>query len=135
MKNPQEETKQEELDCPFDFTSRCTMGRCDCKTKQEQKQHLIDLMKLDEELGLYEEPEQEKERGITINHIGKQETLEEGLLQHIKFCLKNESQAIRLIEKYGFEKQEQDKKCFHPLPYRLAKSDVNYECTLCGKFI
>ena len=27
--------KQEELDCPFDFTSRCTMGRCDCKTKQE----------------------------------------------------------------------------------------------------
>jgi hypothetical protein len=31
--------------------------------------------------------------------------------------------------------QEQDKKCFHPLPYRLSKSDVNYECTLCGKFI
>ena len=23
-----------ELDCPFDFTSRCTMGRCDCKPKQ-----------------------------------------------------------------------------------------------------
>lgn len=22
-----------ELDCPFDFTSRCTMGRCDCKPK------------------------------------------------------------------------------------------------------
>jgi hypothetical protein len=21
----------EELDCPFDFTSRCTMGRCICK--------------------------------------------------------------------------------------------------------
>jgi hypothetical protein len=38
----------------------------------------------------------------------EKETLEEGLLQHIKFCLecKNESQAIRLIEKYGFEKQE-----------------------------
>jgi hypothetical protein len=108
---PEEKSKQEELDCPFDFTSRCTMGRCDCKTKQEQKQHLIDLMKLDEELGLYEEPEQEKERGITINHIGKQETPEEGLLQHIKFCLecKNESQAIRLIEKYGFEKQDKNK--------------------------
>jgi hypothetical protein len=29
------ETKQEELDCPFEFTSRCTMGRCDCKRKQE----------------------------------------------------------------------------------------------------
>ena len=24
-----------ELNCPFDFTSRCTMGRCDCKPKQE----------------------------------------------------------------------------------------------------
>ena len=22
-----------ELDCPYDFTSRCTMGRCDCKPK------------------------------------------------------------------------------------------------------
>ena len=21
------------LDCPFDFTSRCTIGRCDCKPK------------------------------------------------------------------------------------------------------
>lgn len=37
------------------------------------------------------------------------ETLEEELLQQIKFCLicKNDSQAIRLIEKYGFQKQEQ----------------------------
>jgi len=30
-----EEPKQEKLDCPFDFTSRCTMGRCDCKPKQK----------------------------------------------------------------------------------------------------
>ncbi len=22
-----------ELDCPYDFTSRCTMGRCNCKPK------------------------------------------------------------------------------------------------------
>ena len=22
-----------QLDCPYDFTSRCTMGRCDCKEK------------------------------------------------------------------------------------------------------
>jgi hypothetical protein len=26
---------KETLDCPFDFTSRCTMGNCDCKPKQE----------------------------------------------------------------------------------------------------
>lgn len=38
-----------------------------------------------------------------------EETLEYGLLQHIKTCLQcnNESQAIRLLEKYGFEKQEE----------------------------
>jgi hypothetical protein len=44
----------------------------------------------------------------------KQETHEYSLLQHIKFCLecKNESQAIRLIEQYGFDKQEQDKNMY-----------------------
>lgn len=44
----------------------------------------------------------------------KQETMEYDLLQHIKFCLecKNESQAIRMIEQYGFEMQEQDKNKF-----------------------
>jgi hypothetical protein len=38
-----------------------------------------------------------------------QETQEYDLLQQIKFCLicKNDSQAIRLIEKYGFQKQEE----------------------------
>mgnify|MGYP000458683063 CR=1 FL=1 len=38
-----------------------------------------------------------------------EETLEYGLLQYIKICLEcnNESQAIRLLEKYGFEKQEE----------------------------
>ena len=48
---------------------------------------------------------------IEVNNpefVIKQETLEYGLLQHIKLCLEcnNESQAIRLLEKYGFEKQE-----------------------------
>jgi hypothetical protein len=31
--------------------------------------------------------------------------------------------------------KETNNKCYHPLPYRLAKSDTNFECTLCGKFI
>ncbi len=37
------------------------------------------------------------------------DTQEYDLLQHIKFCLecKNEAQAVRLIEKYGFIKQEE----------------------------
>ena len=30
--------KQVRLDCPYDFTSRCTMGECDCKPKQETKE-------------------------------------------------------------------------------------------------
>ncbi len=40
--------------------------------------------------------------------IKQTETIEYDLLQHIKFCLecKNESQAIRMIEQYGFEMQE-----------------------------
>ena len=29
------------LDCPFDFTSRCTMGRCDCKPVEEPKDVLL----------------------------------------------------------------------------------------------
>ena len=50
--------------------------------------------------------------GLTMGQIpANEETREYDLLQHIKFCLecKNEAQAIRLIEKYGFVKQEQDK--------------------------
>ena len=48
--------------------------------------------------------------GLTMGQIpANEETREYDLLQHIKFCLecKNESQAIRLIEKYGFVKQEE----------------------------
>lgn len=25
--------QESKLDCPYDFTSRCTLGRCDCKPK------------------------------------------------------------------------------------------------------
>jgi len=67
-----------------------------------------------------EEPKQETLEGLIseyhpiayeklIKEITNEETLEYGLLQHIKICLEcnNESQAIRLLEKYGFEKQEE----------------------------
>jgi hypothetical protein len=41
-----EEPKKETLDCPYDFTSRCTMGRCDCtpkkETLEEAKQRILD---------------------------------------------------------------------------------------------
>jgi hypothetical protein len=44
-----------------------------------------------------------------IEKMKNKETQECDLLQHIKFCLEcnNEAQAIRLIEKYGFVKQEE----------------------------
>jgi hypothetical protein len=44
-----------------------------------------------------------------IEKMKNKETQEYDLLQHIKFCLecKNEAQAVRLIEKYGFVKQEE----------------------------
>ena len=55
-------------------------------------------------------PEEEQTDILEVGQIlVNEETLEYGLLQHIKMCLgcNNESQAIRLLEKYGFEKQEE----------------------------
>ena len=55
-------------------------------------------------------PEEEQTDILEVGQIlVNEETLEYGLLQYIKICLEcnNESQAIRLLEKYGFEKQEE----------------------------
>ena len=55
-------------------------------------------------------PEEERTDILEVGQIlVNEETLEYGLLQYIKICLEcnNESQAIRLLEKYGFEKQEE----------------------------
>jgi hypothetical protein len=59
--------KQEQCTCKEHDPYCCQIhGSCPtCVKKEEQKQHIIDIMKADEELGLYEEP--------------KQETLEEAL--------------------------------------------------------
>lgn len=59
----------------------------------------------------------------------KQETQEYDLLQHIKFCLecKNESQAIRLIEKYGFQKQETLKDKLESLVVQWHQRQLRYE--------
>jgi hypothetical protein len=63
--------------------------------KQEHNKYLS-CCRSEEECHCKKEPKQET-------------TLEEELLHHIKFCLEcgNEAQAIRLIEKYGFVKQEE----------------------------
>jgi hypothetical protein len=72
-------------------------------------------------------------------------TAEEILREYITFNDVNQSETVELcpltivdaMEEYATQCQNviAEKKCYHPLPYRLAKSDVNFECTLCGKFI
>jgi hypothetical protein len=92
-----------------------------CKEcKDHRKKLLIEIMKEDEDLGLYIE-QMEKEES-------EQETHEYSLLQHIKFCLecKNESQAIRLIEKYGFVKQEEKSETLEKA-IGLLKQTTEYE--------
>lgn len=32
-RNEQSVCQESKLDCPYDFTSRCTLGRCDCTPK------------------------------------------------------------------------------------------------------
>jgi hypothetical protein len=69
---PQEEPKQE-LDCPYDFTSRCTMGRCDCKPKQEKPctQNVVDeAMKIASK-------DVRQPKCVRDGLVQKQETLEE----------------------------------------------------------
>ena len=73
--------------------------------KEEQKQHLIDIMRGDEELGLYEEPKQEKPVQVkggdnvifpsstTITFKPKQETLEEIVREYYP----DENQCIKRI--------------------------------------
>jgi hypothetical protein len=99
---PKEEPKQETLEEASDRAYSC--GLFSTKTafiagaKWQQKQ--------DKKMYSEEEHTDILEVGqILVN----EETLEYGLLQHIKICLEcnNESQAIRLLEKYGFEKQEE----------------------------
>jgi len=94
------------------------------ETLEEAKQRIIDsnYMTLNDgdifEMGAKWQQEQDKnkysaEEQTDILEVGQilvnEETLEYGLLQYIKICLEcnNESQAIRLLEKYGFEKQEE----------------------------
>jgi hypothetical protein len=60
--------KKETLDCPYDFTSRCTMGRCDCKPKQRLEKYSERFDNDKSEIGnpetwgkrVVEEPKQER---------------------------------------------------------------------------
>lgn len=60
--------------------------------------------------------------------FNKEETIEYDLLQHIKFCLecKNKSLAIRMIEQYGFVKQQEMNSVLDEY-IRLLKSTTEFE--------
>jgi len=88
------------------------------------KQALVNMMKADEELGLYDEPFKHRVETIPAEEIlanrsnayefidfDKQETLEEYFLSNIKNVLQfgNDAQAIRFMEKYYEAKKQQEK--------------------------
>jgi hypothetical protein len=118
MKNKKEEPKQDRT-----CTNNCSVVCGECQIFEPKQETLT-----------YTEAAKKEERIFNSTMMYKQETLEEAAE---RWFGKDEFYPD---PKQGFIagakwQQEQDKKCFHPLPYRLAKSDVNYECTLCGKFI
>lgn len=101
------------------------------KAKKEQKQHIVDLMKVDEELGLYDkepkqypktfkdlfantgiEPTTDENGDIHYNFKAsmKEETVEEYFLDNIKNMLQfnNDALAIRFMEKYYHAKKEKE---------------------------
>lgn len=89
------------------FINRCiSSGKyIDGVLNLKQKQ----ILEIEDILGRYNDSKAKtKIRKILESKQDTIDTLEYGLLQHIKMCLEcnNESQAIRLLEKYGFEKQE-----------------------------
>lgn len=85
--------KNNELDCPYNFTSRCTMGRCNCKPKMKNK-HCYDSL----EDYLVTHPNQDvSEHAIFIvnkHGRGKYSSLEEKLTE-----IPESSEYFKWIEK------------------------------------
>ena len=95
--------------------------------KEEQKQHLIDMMKSDEELGLYDEPKQElsvrlqnslKQFNLTLEEVMNTETYK---LKQIGFGNRSiielqsfkSKQEIKLEDIFNDEKREGAKRVIH----------------------
>lgn len=41
------ETQEGNLDCTLDFTSKCTLDKCDCKSKQETLEEITEQIQKD----------------------------------------------------------------------------------------
>ena len=119
---------KEELKKIFDLPIATNLGSAFTETMKSVSQHeggikqgeinlpnfKEEVIKSEEDAKIFVEtmeniPEPNDKLKKAFRDFNKLETREYDLLQHIKFCLecKNDSQAIRLIEKYGFEKQEE----------------------------
>ena len=72
------------------------------RNKEEQKQHLIDMMKSDEELGLYDESSPAYNHQVRlVNDLGK------------KIKLEQESREIKVEDVFNDEKREKVKRVIH----------------------
>lgn len=113
----------------------------------QMEQALIQMMKDDEELGLYDEPFKHKVEIIPAEEIlanrsnayefidfDKKETIEEYFLDNIKNMLqfKNDALAIRFMEKYYHAKQEQERTCNHSYILSTDKGHRVIRCILCS---
>jgi hypothetical protein len=111
MKNPQELIGRKVRG--FKFEPNKNVGYSillDCKIGVIKKINDSNVARvLFEDKNIYYYPADQIEAHLVDDEIPifTKESTEYDLLQHIKFCIecKNESQAIRLIEKYAFEKQ------------------------------
>ena len=99
--------------------------KCICP-KEEQKQHLIDMMKGDEELGLYEKPKRE----ITLEEAGG---IAAGLCQHLEakeqaMFIAGFIECAKYQSKRMYSKEEllaYGKKCFYKGFEKAEKDDAN----------
>jgi hypothetical protein len=66
--------KEVRLDCPYDFTSRCTIGECDCKPKQETLEEAVNAFK---KTDVYiNEIKQKQERVYSSENMTREQKLE-----------------------------------------------------------
>jgi hypothetical protein len=92
--------------------------------KDQQKQHLIDMIKADEELGLYDEPKQETLEEAAENY--KINIIKSGRSHRVEY-----TQQIKLDFIAGAEwQQEQDNKMYSEEDMKLAfETGRNFQLT------
>lgn len=74
----------------------------------------------------------EIERRKSINHSHPNHIC----YKNMKFEIESLELALKkIVSEYENEGKVDKVSCYHPLPFRVNNSDVNYTCSLCGKFV